>query len=196
MSSARRVVVGTAEDRERRAHVACGVERLAHPAAAPVVGEADHPVERHRACEHVAGGRLQRLHAAHAEADDVHALDAVTRHEEVGRTNEVVDLEPVVELAYHGHPGHRVRRTRAPPAPRTRTVRGTRRRSRARRTRAHRSSKSGRTPMMSGWTTTPVSARLPTGFAWIMGTSTPSAPVNVVRSATVSCRAARQLSHL
>ena len=97
-----------AEDRERRAHVARGVERVAHAAAGPVGGEADHPVERHRAREASGCRGLQRLHAAHAEADHVHAVDTVAIHEEVRSTRQVVELQIVVEVAHHGHAGHRI----------------------------------------------------------------------------------------
>ena len=46
-----------------------GVERLALPGPRQSSGDADHPVERHRPVEAPGGRRLERVHAAHAEAD-------------------------------------------------------------------------------------------------------------------------------
>ena len=44
------------------------VERLGECGPAPVLGHADHPVERDRAVEPLGGRGLERVHAAHAEA--------------------------------------------------------------------------------------------------------------------------------
>src|SRR3954451_6161438 len=52
--------------------------------------------------------------------------------------------------------------------------------------RRHRSSKSGRTPMMSGCTTSPL-AGMPSGRAWTASTDVPSGPFNMMCSTSTSC---------
>src|SRR5262249_11926206 len=161
-----------------------GVERLAGRGTGPVVGHADHAVERDRTIEASGGRCLEHLHAAHAEPEDRDLAHVVVHDQVVGRGFEVADLELVVELRH-------VRRAVASVSPRTST--GARANGSGARTakpwvarRRHRSSNSGRTPMMSVCTTRPVTG-MPSGRAWMASTAAPSGPFSVMCSTSTSC---------
>src|SRR5438477_372822 len=70
--------VGCADDCQYTSRVAAtyGVEWITLSRAAPFVGYVDHPVERHVAVKATGLHRLECVHAAHAEPDDVDAIAA------------------------------------------------------------------------------------------------------------------------
>ena len=81
------------------------VERLDRvPRPLPVLGRAHHAVERDRGVEAVAGGGLEHVVPAHAEAEHAHPRHVVLDHEEVGRALEHVELLGVVEILHGGEP--------------------------------------------------------------------------------------------
>ena len=72
--------------------------------AAPVRRKTDHPVERDGAIELAGRCGLQRLHAAHAEAEHTESLDAVGLSEKRACARQIVELHGVVELWHVLHP--------------------------------------------------------------------------------------------
>ena len=115
-------------------HISVGRRRAARSCgrALPVVGRAQHPVERDRGIEAVAGRGLERVVAAHAEAEHADPGDAVFHHEEVGRARQHLELLMVVEVGDHVRTAARSsassssgasRRTARPRTPRARASR-------------------------------------------------------------------------
>ena len=100
-----------AEDRERRAHLRRGVERLARLRAAPVLGHADHPVERDRAVEATGGRGLERVHPAHAEPEDRRrrVTSSWTTRKSAARSRSP-SCSVVVDVLHVRHARHRVSR--------------------------------------------------------------------------------------
>ena len=123
----RRVRVGRAEDRERRAHVGDPRERFRLPRSPPGLGESDHSVERDRPIETVGRRGLECVHATHAEAEDRNVADVVVDDQVVGRQFEITDLALVVERCDGRHTSIEIAQihTRPLPAPeRLRTEHG------------------------------------------------------------------------
>ena len=132
----------------------------------PVLGWTDHPVEGDGAIEAAGRGRLQHLHATHAEAEHRDLAHVVVHDEVVGGGLEVTELQLVVELASRSPCALRCRCRRAPRPARAAKGSGEHTAKPWVASRRDRSSNNGRTPMMSGCTTSPLWG-MPSGRAWI-----------------------------